>query len=303
MTPPPSLSPLRRALAAVLSWLHLCIMGLTIIPYALVLFVVALFRKGEPIYRVGVAWLAVCVHSARWLLGIDYRVQGMENLPAYIPAGNTDLTTDLNSDGGDAPRRGVVLLVKHQSTYETFLMPLILRHVVLSYVFKKELLSIPFFGWGIGRMDMVHIDRSQGSKAFHKVLEQGRKLLEMGNWIIMFPEGTRVPRGEVGTYKASGARLAVDTEALVVPVAVASARCWPPRAIVKYPGVVDVSIGAPIDTRGKKPAELLDEVQEWIETEMRRIDPEAYADAPAMPATPSTAAAPAAPANATDRED
>lgn len=267
MTPP------RRSLfsylrAAVASWLHLLLMGMTLVPFALVLLVAALFVRGEPIYRIGVAWLNWCVSSARWLLGIRYRVQGMEHLPAFARA----------PQGGESesPPPGVVLLVKHQSTYETFLMPLVLRHVVLSYVFKKELLSIPFFGWGIGRMDMVHIDRATGAKAFHKVLEQGRRLMEMGNWIIMFPEGTRVPRGETGTYKASGARLAVDTQATVVPVAVASARCWGPRAIVKYPGVVDVSIGPPISTEGKTASELLAQVQAWIEAEMRRIDPQAY---------------------------
>ncbi|RMX04911.1 1-acyl-sn-glycerol-3-phosphate acyltransferase [Corticibacter populi] len=256
-------------------------MGSTMVVYALTLFVVALFRRGEPIYRVGVAWLAICVSSARWLLGIHHRVQGLENLPAH------------------SREQGVVILVKHQSTYETFLMPLVLRHVVLSYVFKKELLSIPFFGWGIGRMDMIHIDRSQGAKAFHKVLQQGKKLIGMGNWIIMFPEGTRVARGQVGNYKTSGARLAIETGSVVVPVAVASARCWGPRAIVKYPGMVDVSIGAPIRSEGKTPQQLTQEAQDWIETEMRRLDPAAYPANPASSAEP----APATQAPGTDATD
>ncbi|PAT38993.1 1-acyl-sn-glycerol-3-phosphate acyltransferase [Vandammella animalimorsus] len=253
---------LAYAWAALRSWLHLLLMGASMVPYALALLAVALFVRGEPIYRIGVAWLDVCVRSARWLLGIDHRVRGLEHLPAYDKA------------QGQTPK--VVVLAKHQSTYETFLMPLVLRHVVLSYVFKKELLAIPFFGWGIGRMDMVHIDREQGIRSLRKVLAQGQRVMALGNWVIMFPEGTRVPRGQAGDYKSSGARLAVDTGALVVPVAVASARCWAPRAIVKYPGTVDVSIGAPISTEGKSAPQVMAEVQQWIEAEMRRIDPQAY---------------------------
>lgn len=264
-SPPPAtrrVSGLGYVVAVVRSWLHLVVMGSSMVCYALVLFVVALFRRGEPIYRVGVAWLGVCISSATWLLGIRYRVHGMEHVP----------------EQGAGVK--VVVLAKHQSTYDTFVMPRILQRTVLSYVFKKELLSIPFFGWGIGRMDMMHIDRSQGAKAFQKVLKQGTELLDRGNWVIMFPEGTRVPRGQVGVYKTSGARLATDAGAVVLPVAIASARCWPPRAIVKFPGVIDVSFGPPILSEGRTPQEIMEAVQQWIEAEMRRLDPDAYDDQP-----------------------
>lgn len=258
----PKRGVLAYTLAVIRSLIHLLWMGFFMVPYGFAILIrAALGTRGEPLYRTGVAWLNLCVKGARWILGIQYRVQGFENLPKQ----------------GQYP--GVVVLVKHQSTLETFLMPLILKHVVLAYVFKKELLSIPIFGWGLGRMDMIHIDRSQKSKAFHKVIEQGKKLLDKGSWVIMFPEGTRVPRGEVGQYKASGARLAIDTQSVVVPVAVSSAKCWPGRAIVKFPGVVDVSIGHPISSEGENPNDLMQKVQDWIEAEMRRLDPEAYPDA------------------------
>jgi len=123
---------------------------------------------------------------------------------------------------------------------------------------------------------MIHIDRSQRTKAFAKVVEQGRTLLAKGNWVVMFPEGTRIKRGEVGVYKLGGARLAVQTGAYVVPVAVTSAKCWPRRAIVKSPGTVEVSVGAPIATQGLTAEELMAQVQTWIESEMRRLDPQAY---------------------------
>ena len=202
------------------------------------------------------AWLALCVDSARWIVGIRTRVEGMEHLPR-------DST------------QGAVLLVKHQSTYETFLMPAIMPRP-LAYVFKKELLKVPFFGWSIGALDMIHIDRAQRSRAFHKVVEQGKRLLDQGIWVIMFPEGTRVNRGEVGEYKTGATRLAIMTGAPVVPIAVTSAKCWPRKAFIKRPGVVDVSIGKPISSVGRKHDELMVEVEAWIESEMQRLDPEAY---------------------------
>jgi 1-acyl-sn-glycerol-3-phosphate acyltransferase len=139
------------------------------------------------------------------------------------------------------------------------------------------LLYVPFFGWAIGRLDMIHIDRSQRARAFAKVVSQGRELLAKGVWVIMFPEGTRIPRGEAGSYKSGGARLAVATATPIYPIAVTSAKCWPRRALIKRPGVVDVSIGPAISTEGRDAEALTREVEAWIENEMRRLDPEAYA--------------------------
>jgi 1-acyl-sn-glycerol-3-phosphate acyltransferase len=191
------------------------------------------------------------------ICGVRWRVHGMENLP-------TGLTSP------------AILLVKHQSTLETFLMPVLMPHP-LAYVFKRELLYIPFFGWAIGRLDMVHIDRAQRARAFNKVVEQGKRLLAQGVWVIMFPEGTRIPRGQRGSYKSGGTRLAVATGAPVIPIAVTSGRCWPRKAFVKRPGVVDVSIGPPIPSEGRVAEDLTREVEAWIEAEMRRLDPDAYA--------------------------
>ena len=104
----------------------------------------------------------------------------------------------------------MVLLPKHQSTWETFAFPTLMPRP-LCYVFKRELLFIPFFGWAMARMDLIHIDRSKRAEAWAKVAEQGRRFMAQGNWVIMFPEGTRTPRGSQGTYKVGGTRLAVET--------------------------------------------------------------------------------------------
>jgi 1-acyl-sn-glycerol-3-phosphate acyltransferase len=159
-------------------------------------------------------------------------------------------------------------------------MPALMPHP-LAYVFKKELLYVPFFGWAMAKMDMIHIDRSQRAQAFNKVVTQGQRLLDQGTWVIMFPEGTRVDRGEQGVYKTGGTRLAIATGAPVIPVAVNSATCWPRKALIKRPGVVTFSIGPAIPSQGRQPEEMMREVETWIETEMRRLDPTAYAPAKA----------------------
>src|SRR5574343_1366480 len=187
-------------------------------------------------------------------------------------------------------RAGVVLLSKHQSTWETFAYPALLSHP-LAYVFKRELLYLPFFGWAMARMDMIHIDRSKRAEAWAKVAAQGKRLAAQGNWVIMFPEGTRTPRGRQGEYKTGGTRLALETGVPVVPIAVTSGRCWPLRSFLLKPGVVDISIGRPISPQGREAGELMREVEAWIEAEMRRLDPEAYPES-CPQARPSAAAAP-----------
>jgi 1-acyl-sn-glycerol-3-phosphate acyltransferase len=250
-------SPLAFVVAALRSTLHLIFMAVTVVPWAIMVLVTSLFLSPNQIYWLCVGWLHLAVRSGCLILGIQNRVTGFENLP--------------QAEDGQA-----ILLVKHQSTWETFCMPTLMPHP-LAYVFKRELLFVPFFGWAMARMDMIHIDRRKRSQAFSKVVEQGRRLLSRGTWVIMFPEGTRIPRGQAGAYKTGGAKLAVQTGAPVIPVAVTSAKCWPRKALVKYPGTVDFVIGPPISSVGRDPEELMREVEAWIEAKMREKDPDAYA--------------------------
>jgi len=238
------------------SVLHLMWMAVTVVPWALAVLLASLFLRPTALYWMCVGWLSVAVKGGTAILGIRNRVHGFENLPQ----GKTD---------------PAVLLVKHQSTWETFALPTLMPHP-LAYVFKRELLRVPFFGWAMGRLDMIHIDRSQRAQAFNKVVTQGRRLMAQGVWVIMFPEGTRIDRGQRGQYKTGGTRLAIEAGVPVIPIAVTSGRCWPRRAFIKRPGVVDISIGRPIPSTGRQPEELMAEVEAWIEAEMRRLDPEAY---------------------------
>ena len=240
-------------------------LAVTVVPWALAVVFVSIFVRGDPVYRMCVGWLRSAVFGARVICGVRSRVRGMDNLPT----------------AGDE-KASVILLSKHQSTWETLAYPGLMPHP-LAYVFKRELLYLPFFGWAIARLDMIHIDRSKRAEAWKLVAEQGARLMARGHWIIMFPEGTRIARGRAGNYKTGGTRLAVTTGRPVVPIAVSSARCWPRRSFLLRPGVIDVVIGKPIDSVGRRPDELMREVEAWIEGEMRRLDPGAYAAAGLSP--------------------
>jgi len=200
-------------------------------------------------------WNVFVLWAARFACGIRYRVQGMENLP-------------------DGP---AVLLSKHQSAWETIFYPCIMPRPLV-FVFKKEITYIPFFGWGIALLRMIPIDRSKGRDAIAQVIQHGRQRLENGQWVIMFPEGTRSAVGSQGKYKVGGTRLAVDTNTPVVPIAMNSGEVWPRKAFIKKPGLITVSIGKPIAPNGMNPHQLMQQVENWIESEMRIISPAAYAD-------------------------
>ena len=238
------------------SILHMAWLLITVIPWGLTLVVISVWVRRTPLWWFAVNWFRLVIWGSRVILGIQVRVTGLEHLP----------------QGATSP---AILLSKHQSTLETLLLPTLMPHP-LAFVFKRELLRIPFFGWSMARLDMIHIDRESRAAAMKHVIEQGKRMLAQGTWVIMFPEGTRIPRGEKGTYQTAGTRLAVEAGAPVIPIAVSSGKCWPRQGFTKYAGTVDVSIGPPIASVGREPKELMREVEAWIEAEMRRIDPEAY---------------------------
>ena len=198
-------------------------------------------------YRFITTWSRLMLAGAEAILGIRYRVLGAEGLPPppYI------------------------VLAKHQSAWETFAFQAIFPPQV--WVVKRELLWIPFFGWGLALLAPIAIDRAAGPRALTQLLEQGRERLARRYCIVIFPEGTRVAPGSRGKYQVGGAWLAVKTATLVLPVAHNAGELWRRRAFIKRPGVVTVSIGAPIDTRGLTPDEVIRRVEDWIEREVQRI--------------------------------
>ena len=205
----------------------------------------------EPLlrFRLISGWARTMIWLARILLGIDYRVVGAENLP----------------------RAPAVILSKHQSAWETLAFQVIFPPQVL--VLKRELLWIPFFGWGLALTSPIAIDRSRGVRALRRMEELGRRRLAQGFWITIFPEGTRVKPGERRAYHPGGAWLAVRCGALVVPVAHNAGLLWGRHAFLKRPGTVTVEIGSPIDSRTHTPESLNAAVEQWIEARMPALCP------------------------------
>jgi len=203
-------------------------------------------------YRRGLMWMF------RAILGITYEVRGREHLPAE-PS---------------------VILAKHQSAWETVaLQDLVPEDTYCVFVLKKELMKLPFFGWGLAALQMISIDRNAGREALNQVVEQGVDRLARGFWIIVFPEGTRVAPGQTRRYKQGGAYLAAHAGARVVPVAHNAGELWPRNAFVKRPGRIVVSIGPVIEGAGLSQDEINARAEAWIEGEMRRLSPHRYADA------------------------
>lgn len=188
--------------------------------------------------------------SLRWLeitCGLKTQVIGVENLP----------------------KDAAVVMSKHQSAMETMALQRLLPFT--AWVVKRELLWIPFFGWGLWSVRPIAIDRSNRAVAGRQLIEQGSARLKAGAWIVIFPEGSRIAAGKRGKYKQGGARLASALGAQVVPVAVNSGEFWPRNGFLKHPGTATVSIGPAIPTTGKTVEQVRAEVEGWIEAEMVRI--------------------------------
>ena len=198
-------------------------------------------------YRIISSWSRLMIWTAEHVCGIRYRVVGAHNVPA----------------------EPCIVLSKHESAWETLAFQVIFPPQV--WVVKRELLWVPFFGWGLAMLSPIAIDRSDGRRALRQTLEQGRERLAEGFSIVVFPEGTRSAPGARGVYQAGGAWLAIQTGAPVLPVAHNAGDLWPRNSFLKYPGVVTISIGPAMRADGERAAQLTRRVEEWIEDETRRI--------------------------------
>ena len=206
-----------------------------------------LSRMGR--FRVISWWSKIMLFTARVVCRLDYRVEGRENLPA----------------------RPCVILSKHQSAWETLAFQTVFPPQV--HVLKRELLWIPFFGWGLGMMSPIAINRAKGRAALRQLARLGKERILQGFWVVIFPEGTRVEPGKRRKYQPGGAWLAVQTGAPVVPVAHNAGLYWPKGAFLKLPGIITMRIGPAIPTEGRDPAEVIAETERWIEQQQAELCP------------------------------
>ncbi len=243
---------MQSAFCFVRSFIFMLVMIIATLIWAPICFLFAPLPYNQR-YWATARWNVFIIWAAKIICGIRYQTRGFENFP-------------------DGP---VILLCKHQSAWETiFLLMATPRPLV--FVFKKEITYIPFFGWAISLMKMIPIDRKKAKDAFAQVVSVGRERLRDGQWVIMFPEGTRIAVGKKGNYKGGGTRLAVETNTPVIPIALNSGECWPKNSFIKRPGTVTVSVGKPIAPDNMNANELMSKVEDWIESEMRVISPQVY---------------------------
>lgn len=193
-------------------------------------------------YAVITRWSVLTIAWLKLACGLGWRVRGREHIPAQ-PG---------------------VIMSKHQSAWETIALQLIFPRQ--SQVLKRELLYVPFFGWGMASLNPIAIDRKAGTRALRTVLKAGAERIRDGWWVVLFPEGTRIPVGQKGRYTQTGAALALACNAHIVPVAHNAGVFWARNAVTKLPGTIDVVIGEPIATQGRTSREIMREVEDWIET-------------------------------------
>lgn len=241
-----------KALLPVRILLFYLLLSFTAFVWCLISLVFAPFMPFRKRYQFVVqTWCRSAIWLAKTVVGLRYEVSGQENIP----------------------EKPCVILSKHQSTWETFFLSAYFEP--LSQVLKRELLYVPFFGWAIMLLKPIAIDRENPKAALRQVAKQGQERLEQGAWVLIFPEGTRVPVGQAGKFSRSGASLAVNAKLPVLPIAHNAGMYWPKSGWGKKPGTIKVVIGPPMHAESEGPravAELNQRAEDWVNAQVRLLE-------------------------------
>jgi 1-acyl-sn-glycerol-3-phosphate acyltransferase len=228
---------------SVIFWL-----GFSLSTFVVSLFVILSFFLNSDIrLKVSKIWAVISIWLLKVICKVDYIVEGRENI-------------------GD---KNAIVFCKHQSTWETIFL-----HILIPlgrWVYKRELMFLPFFGWALACTDPIALNRGSGHKAIKQLVNQGTEKLQRGKWINFFPEGTRRAPDAEPRYKLGGAILAAESGYPVLPIAHNAGEYWPKHSFIKWPGTIKVCVGPLIETKGKKADEIMKEAQDWIEGKMKEI--------------------------------
>jgi 1-acyl-sn-glycerol-3-phosphate acyltransferase len=193
-------------------------------------------------FRIGLIriWIMTSLAWLKLTCNLGYKVEGLENIPDD----------------------GFIIMSKHSSTWETIALQKWFRP--MAWVVKRELIWIPFFGWGLKGMEAIAINRGTGRQAIRQLIEEGRNRMDQGRIVMLFPEGTRVMPGQYKPFKLGGAILSQKTGYSILPVAHNAGEFWPRHSWIKWPGTIRVVIGPPIAPEGRKPDQIIKEVEQWV---------------------------------------
>ena len=219
----------------------------SVVPYSCWLLLTVPLTPRSYAWRLARSWAGTVLALLGILCGLKYRLEGAEHLPEQ-PA---------------------VVLMKHSSAWETIAQLILFPRQV--WVMKRQLLWVPFFGWALAVFNPIAIDRKGGRRAVEQVLRQGQERLAQGQWVMIFPEGTRVAPGERRRYGLSGALLAAVSERPVIPITHNAGDFWPRRGVMKRPGTIRMVVGPPIEAAGRSPRDVNQDVEAWIETTLEEI--------------------------------
>lgn len=201
-------------------------------------------------FRMGIlrVWIPITLFWLKLTCGLSYEIKGLENIP----------------------KTGFIVMSNHSSTWETFVLQSFLPPLV--WVVKRELLFVPFFGWGLKAMNAIALKRGTGRQAIKQLIAEGSERMKEGRTVMIFPEGTRVPPGETRPYKAGGAILAEQTQFPILPIAHNAGNFWPRHSWIKWPGKIKVVIGPVIDPKEKTASQIIKEVEEWIAPKVNELN-------------------------------
>lgn len=223
------------------SLLFLLFLALVVIAHGSFVLLFGRWMSREQLLGLARHWSRTLLAGLQRLCGLSYRIRGLENLP-------------------DQP---FIMLVKHQSAWETIAIPGIIPRQQ-AWVLKQELMRVPFFGWALRFFKPIALDRKAGRKALRQLLDEGKAQLAAGQSILVFPEGTRVAVGQQSEFNIGGAMLAEKSGAPVVPITHNAGVFWRRRGVRKLAGKVDLVIGPPIETKGLSAKEINQLAAAWI---------------------------------------
>lgn len=189
-------------------------------------------------YQVIIIWSKVFILLSQKLLGISYKVYGIEHLEA----------------------NNKIITCNHQSMWETIFMQTLLPYQ--TWVVKKQLLYIPFWGWGLKLLQPISIDREKRQQ-LTQFITKAKQMLNLGRKVVIYPEGTRVKPGKIAKFKRGAAILAYESGYSITPIVLNSGDFWPKGFWPRKSGCVKVIIGPSISPENMGVATINDKLYQW----------------------------------------